>query len=79
MPTYLFEDTNTGEEIEISMKISERDPYLEANPHMRQLVNGFPADVDSYRIGRTKPSDGFKDLLTHIKKNNQGSKIRTFK
>lgn len=61
------------------MSISERTKFLEDNPDVVQLVNGFPADADSVHLGRTKPSDGFRDLLGQIKTNNIGSNIKTFK
>ena len=79
MPTYLFEHPETKEEYTVFMSISERDQFVEDNPDHTQLVYGFPADADSYRLGRTKPADGFKDLLGQINRNNIGANIRTFK
>lgn len=79
MPTYKFLNPDTNEEYLITMSISERDQYIIDNPTHTQLVHGFPADADSYRLGRTKPADGFRDLLTQINKNNHGADIRTFK
>lgn len=75
MPTYLFEDTRTGEQIEMFIGISERDKVLEENPHLKQLVNGFPGTVDPTRIGRVKPDNGFKDVLKEIKKTHRGSTV----
>ena len=60
------------------MKISERDEYLKENPHIEQLVHGFPGTVDPTRLGRVKPDDGFKDVLKHVKKGNPGSTINTW-
>lgn len=77
MPTYLFQDTTTGEEIEIIMSISERDEFVKNNPHMTQLVNGFPGLGDPVKLGRKKPDDGFRDLLKRVKKRNRGSTINT--
>ena len=79
MPTYLFKNNSTGREEKIFMSISERDKYVVENTHMTQLVHGFPSDADSYRLGRTKPADGFKDLLGQINRNNYGANVRTFK
>ena len=80
MPTYLFKNPDTGKEYKLFMKISERDQYVIDNPTHEQLVYGFPADADSFRIGRTKPADGFKDLLGQIKKNSgRKANINTFK
>jgi len=76
MPTYKFHNKNTGKTWEESLSISERDSFLEANPHIEQLVNGFPG------IGRAmltqKPADGFRDVLREMKKKHRGSKINTF-
>ncbi len=38
MPLYDFCDTKTGEQIELQLKISERDEFLKANPHMQQIL-----------------------------------------
>jgi hypothetical protein len=77
MPTYRFK-RGKKEWVEF-MSISERTQFLEDNPDVEQLVHGFPADADSFKLGRTKPADGFRDLLGQIKKNNIGSNIKTFK
>ena len=75
MPTYLFENTKTGEQIEMFIGISERDKLLKENPHLKQLVNGFPGTVDPTRIGRVKPDNGFKDVLKEINKHHRGSTL----
>lgn len=76
MPTYKFLDKKSGKEHIEFMKISELDPYLEANPHIEQLVHGAPSIGDAIRIGvGQKPDEGFRDILRRIKKNNHGSKL----
>ena len=70
MPFYTFEDTNTGEITEISMKISERDQYVIDNPHMKQLITGAPSIGDPHRMGVVRTPDSFNSLLKHIKKGN---------
>ena len=75
MPEYLFE--RDGKEWTQWMTISERTKFLEENPDVTQLVNGFPSDGDSVKLGRTKTDDSFNDLLKQIKKNNVGSTIQT--
>ncbi len=37
MPTYSFKDNNTGEEFDEFMGMSEKDKYLEDNPHISQV------------------------------------------
>lgn len=70
MSTYLFKNRDTKEEIELDMSISERDAYIDNNPHMEQLVNGFPGL--GHAIVRAKPDHGFRDVLKDIKKNHTG-------
>ena len=75
MPTYLFLDKNTNKESTKFMSISECEKYLADNPHIEQLVNGFPSLGDSVRLGVKKPDETFRDILRRIKKNNAGSNI----
>jgi hypothetical protein len=65
MPTYVFENTITGEVFEGFMGISEADNYLEDNPHIRKQITA-PAIVSSRGGDRTKPDDGFKSVLSRI-------------
>ena len=37
MPSYSFKNTETGEEWEELLTISEREKFLEQNPHIQQL------------------------------------------
>lgn len=82
MPYYIFLNTNTGEESEEFLSISDRTKYLEENPHIVQLVNGAPAIGDSIRLGQRKPDDAFRDRLKEIKKAHSGgwtkSTVETF-
>lgn len=50
MPTYLFLNKETKEEYELSMSISERETYLKDNPHVEQLVNGFPGVARTHHV-----------------------------
>ncbi len=74
MPTYKFK--RGKKEWEEFMTISERTKFLEDNPDVEQLVNGFPGFTDSVHLGRTKTADGFNDLMKQIKKNNHGADIK---
>ena len=62
MPNYTFEDTNTGEVHEMTMRISERDEFVKDNPHMKQLITGAPMVVSGW--GGIKTDDGFKEVLS---------------
>lgn len=78
MPEYLFHNKETNEEWTEWMSISERDAFLESNPHVEQLVHGAP--MVAYRAGqRTKPDDSFRDVLKEVKKKSgRTSTINTF-
>lgn len=83
MPTYLFKNKDTGEQWEEFMGISAADKYLVENPHIERMVNGFPGMASSAMgASKTKPDDGFRDVLREIKrKSQQGisrSTINTF-
>jgi len=70
MPTYNFRDIETGEETEVTMKISELDDFKEKNPHLQQFLTGAPSLGDSMRLGVRKTDGEFNSLLKHIKKGN---------
>jgi hypothetical protein len=73
MPTYSFEDLETGKTESIFMSISEMEEYLVKNPSKRKLLS-TPAIVSGVS-GIRKPDEGFRDILRSIKKNNRGSKL----
>ena len=80
MPTYKFKNTDTNEEFEQFMSISELDSFLKENSNITQLINGAPL-IHSGR-GMSKPDSGFRDVLKRIKdKHSQGvtkSSINTY-
>jgi DNA-binding cell septation regulator SpoVG len=83
VPNYLFKNKDTGEQWEEFMGISAADKYLEENPHIERMVNGFPGMTSSAMgASKTKPDEGFRDVLREIKKNAQKgisrSTINTF-
>ncbi len=83
MPTYLFRNNTTGEEWEDFMGISAADKFLEENSHIERRVNGAPMLVSSAMgASKTKPDNGFRDLLKDMKKKHSGgitkSTINTF-
>ena len=63
MPTYTFENKNTGEEFEIDMRIAELDQYKEANPHLQQLIVRAPAMVGGLGSGGVKPGGGLDEVF----------------
>ena len=65
MPTYDFENTETGEVFEEMMTMSAREQYLKDNPHIRQLVSGI--NIVSGVAGKSYRQDsGWKDNLSRI-------------
>ena len=74
MPTYDFKNTKTGEVWEEFMTISERDQFMNANPHVVPVLSTpmIVSGVDGLR----KPDDSFRDILRNIKKKH-GSKKNT--
>jgi len=83
VPTYLFRDRNTDVQWEEFMGISAADKYLEENPHIERMVNGFPGMASGVMNGaKSKPDEGFRDVLREIKKKSQQgisrSTINTF-
>ena len=65
MPTYDFENTETGEVFDEMMTMSAREQYLKDNPHIRQLVSGI--NIVSGVAGKSYRQDsGWKDNLSRI-------------
>lgn len=68
MPTYVFQNTETGEIFEKVMKMSELDQYKLDNPTHERYYQGFaPAIGDPVRLGVHKKDSGFKEVLQKIK------------
>ena len=66
MPTYEFKNTETGEEFEAIMKISEREEFLKTNPHIQPMVSA-PMLVSSVAgMGTHRVPDGFKEVLSKV-------------
>lgn len=66
MPTYIFVNTETGEEFELLLKMSERDQFLRDNPHVQSVLTA-PAIVSGVSSSsRNRVPDGFKEVLSKI-------------
>ena len=74
MPTYNFENTETGEITQMIMKISERDTYLEENPNLKPIMLSAPGTVKATG-DRTKAPNGFKEVLSKISESNPTSAL----
>lgn len=71
MPTYTFRDPETGKEWSEVCTIAEME---EKEASGIQIVPGAPFLGDIGRQGLKKPSDGFRDILRHIKKKHKGGR-----
>lgn len=78
MPNYTFRNNESNEVFDISMSISERDKYVQDNPHLTQLITGAPSIGDPHRLGLKKPDDGFRDVLRNVKHHHKKDNINTF-
>ena len=63
MPTYTFENTKTGKVYDEYMSISDRETYLEQNPHIKQLITKINIVSGT---GGIKNDSGWKDNLQRI-------------
>jgi predicted nucleic acid-binding Zn ribbon protein len=75
MPTYNFRNTETGEEFEVDMRISELDQYKQDNPTHQQFLTGAPR-VNFRGVGTKSVTDsGFKEVLQKIHERTPGSQL----
>lgn len=77
MPVYSMKNTETEEVYDIILKMSDREPYLAANPHIVQVFTVAPSIGDSVRLGKRKPDMGFREVLQKATVH-KGHKINTF-
>jgi len=75
MPTYTLRNTETGEIFDHSMKISEYDAYMAANPHIQRHHTSEDASlVDPATLGIVKPPSDFqKYVVGGIQQRNPGA------
>ena len=75
MPTYVFENKETGERFEKIMKISELDQFREANPQLQTVIQAV-AFGDPTKMSTTRKFDtGFKEVLQRIHEKTPGSQL----
>ena len=66
MPTYVFQNTETGEEFEKFMGISEADTYLEDNPHIKRMVQAPQIISKSGDRTNMGGKGGFNEVLHKV-------------
>jgi hypothetical protein len=75
MPTYNFINTETGEEFESFMRISEREEYLKTNPHIQPVMTA-PAIVSGVSSStQNRVPSGFKEVLSKVAEAHRGSEF----
>lgn len=80
MPTYTFRDKETLEEYDKTLSMSERETYLQENPHIQQIHRKTAQLIDSRNttMGNNKPDAGFRDVLKTIKSHHKINNINDF-
>jgi hypothetical protein len=73
MPTYDFLNTETGEIEELFLSLSQREQFLQENPHMQQMIGATPT-VSGVSITGKVP-DGFKEVLAKVSENHKQSSV----
>jgi hypothetical protein len=74
MPHYTIENTETGDEFDIEMCIADKEAYLKANPHLRQVLHTIR--VADSMIRAKPPSDFQNGILKRMADSIPGNNIR---
>ncbi len=73
MPSYSFRNTETGEEFDDILTISEREKFLEQNSHIEQLPSRV--SIVGGHGDRIKNDGGWKENMSRIAEANPGSPL----
>ena len=73
MPTYEFENTETGEVFERFLSISGKANFLKNYPNIKQRITA-PNIISGARVA-TKKLGGFKEVLQRVGEANRGSAV----
>lgn len=74
MPTYTFRNKETGETFDKLMPMAQREPFLQDNPQLEQVL-GATAMGDPVRLGVRTNDSGFKEVLSKIASSNYKSNL----
>jgi len=66
LPLYDFLNTETGEQFSKLMKISEKESFLEENPHVQSLILSAPSLARGSSTTGFKNDNGWKENLSRI-------------
>ena len=73
MPTYTFQNTETEDIFDKFMSISDRDLFIEDNPHIKQIIG--PVNIVSGARVSTGKLGGFKEVLQKVGEAHPGSAV----
>lgn len=74
MPTYTFKDNESGEIFDKTMKMSEKDIFLEQNSNLEIYIGQAPSVGDAVRLGVRKIDNGFREVLQKVAEKTPGGK-----
>jgi len=75
MPLYEFRDTKTDETFEKFLSLSDRETFLNENPHIKQI---HTTGLNAVRGVDVRPDNTWNDVLKSIKKANYKSTIESW-
>ena len=68
MPTYDFQDKETGEVVTKIMSISSKEEFQKDNPNLKQVILSAPGiDYDGGKTVLGRAGDGWKEVQDRIK------------
>ena len=68
MPTYDFQDKETGEVVTKIMSISSKEEFLKDNPNLKQVILSAPGiDYDGGKSVLDRAGSGWKEVQDRIK------------
>ena len=76
MPIYTYRVRATGEIVEYTMKMAEKDSFTKDHPLLEPVITYTNPVCDSVRIGVKRIDGGMRDVLRGIKKANPRSTIQ---
>jgi hypothetical protein len=74
MPIYQFRNTESGEEFEDILSISEKEDLLSKNPHIKQVPTSF-AIVSGVGSLDSKTDDTWKEVLAKVAEAHPNSEV----
>lgn len=76
MPTYDFRNKETGEVVEVSVRIAEYDKFCEDNQHLERYYGpGSAPQINADPIGSNQHRRAFREVLNKIHKGAPGSTL----